>query len=120
MDILDIFLEILLKPPQPLMGLFLLFAKTTGFSLLSGARPVYTKWPSCSLYIVIMLPSKQSITVEPCDMLNTGVGKPSFEVSALLVLAFLLVWFSLFSTSSLWDHLLKKGLPTGFLLDCQG
>ena len=37
---------------------------------------------------------------------STGVGKPSFEVSALLVLAFFLVWFSLFSTS-LQDHLLS-------------
>ena len=103
MDILDI----LLKPPQPLVGLFLLFAKTTCFSLLGGAQPVCMKQPSCSLYIVIMLPSEQSITRELCDMRNTGVAEPSFEVSALLVLAFILLWFSLFSTFSLWDHLLS-------------
>ena len=74
-----------------LKGPFLLFAKTTGFSLLGGAQPVCMKWPSCSLYIVIILPSEQSITMEPCDMLNTGVGKPSFEVSVFLVLVFR--WF---------------------------
>ena len=34
MDILDIFLDILLKPPQPLMGLFLL---PTGVRLLTSA-----------------------------------------------------------------------------------
>ena len=28
MDILDIFLDILLKPPQPLMGLFFYFAES--------------------------------------------------------------------------------------------
>ena len=34
MDILDILLDILLKPPQPLMGLF--FFRLTGFQLMAN------------------------------------------------------------------------------------
>ena len=76
--------------------------------LLGGAQHVCTKRTSSSLYSGTILPSEQPINMEPCDMLNTGVGEPSYQILALpfLVLAFLLV-FS-FSTSSLWDHLLAS------------
>ena len=42
MDILDIFLDILLKPPQPLMGLFLKY-----MSLIDDSRAIWVlfrKW----------------------------------------------------------------------------
>ena len=35
MDILDIFLDILLKPPQPLMGLFFFRFWSIGFQLMA-------------------------------------------------------------------------------------
>ena len=38
MDILDIFLDILLKPPQPLIGLFLLYTFIVAFIVVKHVK----------------------------------------------------------------------------------
>ena len=59
LDILDIFLDILLKPPQPLMGLFLKSWNAGTFeSIQKGSDPGSTNKAGMKMFLIIHFPEK--------------------------------------------------------------
>ena len=71
MDILDSFFDILLKPPQPLMGLFFM----TYFHRARGAMAPLAPWIHYCLGLAVKLMAKYYISIKFRPSASVGCGQ---------------------------------------------